>query len=163
MSRKKRPSQSKRSQFTQRRAQRKSREAKRSRRQTNKDTAKETLNWFFGLDDIFSHLVFHGNIKWRASDLSRMALLFSWSEKVCVTDAFPESVKRCKKLARIFHQRVLSLDFLGDCHRIAKNSAGSRFLTQRPLSPKLSHAWFRLSEGQPVSGISREESVWNNA
>ena len=98
MSRKKRPSQSKRSQSTQRRAQRKSREAKRARRQTNKDAAKETLNWFFGFDDIFSHLVFHGNIKWRASDLSRMALLFSWSEKVCVTDAFPESVKRCKKL-----------------------------------------------------------------
>jgi len=98
MSRKKRPSQSKRSQSTQRRARRKSREAKRARRQTNKDAAKETLNWFFGIDDIFSHLVFHGNIKWRASDLSRMALLFSWSEKACVTDAFPESVKRCKRL-----------------------------------------------------------------
>ncbi len=37
------------------------------------------------------------------------------------------------------------------------------FMSARPPSPNLSHLHFRLSECQPVSSISREESVWNNA
>jgi hypothetical protein len=98
MSRKKQISQSKRSRSAQRRVERKSKKSARRKKQTNGQSVKTAIDWFFGTGDIFSHLGFHGNIKWLASDLARMALLFSWSEKECVTDAFAESAKRCMKL-----------------------------------------------------------------
>ncbi len=98
MSRKKQPSYSKRSQSTQRRARKKARKATRRKNQPNKKAAGKAINWFFGTKDIFSDFQFHGNTKWEAGDLSRMALLFSWSEKRCVTDAFPDALRRCKQL-----------------------------------------------------------------
>ena len=59
---------------------------------------------FFGDEDIFAKFRFHGNISWRATDVARMAVLFSWSEKQFVTDAFTETVKRTKQLnAQITH------------------------------------------------------------
>ena len=99
MSRSKPVARSKRSQKSQRRTTKKSRQASRSKRRSNKQDAKRALNHFFGNGDIFSDFQFHGNIKWSARDLARMALLFSWSEKPCVTDAFTEAVKRCRQLA----------------------------------------------------------------
>jgi len=57
------------------------------------------MNNFFGEEDIFSEYQFHGNIKWSAGDLARIGLLFSWSEKRYVTDAFTETVKRSKQMA----------------------------------------------------------------
>jgi len=95
MSRSQPVGQSKRSRKSQRRTTKKSRQASRS----NKKDAKRALNHFFGSGDIFSDYQFHGNIKWSARDLARMALLFSWSEKPCVTDAFTEALKRCRQLA----------------------------------------------------------------
>ena len=53
---------------------------------------------FFGDDDIFSEYQFHGNIKWTAGVLARIALFFSWSEKNNVTDAFTETFKRAGQL-----------------------------------------------------------------
>ena len=59
---------------------------------------------FFGDKDIFAKYRFHGNITWKATDLARMGLLFSWSEKKNVTDAFTETVKRSMQLdAQITH------------------------------------------------------------
>ena len=116
--------------------------------------AVQTVNQLFNVSESTSRLV--ATVVLRIVGVGMIGVLLAVALR-------PLKLSFAAPLARIFHQRVLSLDFLGDCHRIAKNSAGSRFLTQRPLSPKLSHAWFRLSEGQPVSGISREESVWNNA
>ncbi len=98
MSRQKPPAHSKRSQKTQRRTTKKKRQANQGKRRANKLDAKQALDNFFGKGDIFPDLQFHGNIKWQAKDLARMALLFSWSEKNHVTDAFDESIKRCKKL-----------------------------------------------------------------
>lgn len=98
MSRSHKSPQSKRSQKTRRRQQKKSRANERVRRRRNRLSAKEAINWFCGDKNIFSHLTFHGNIKWQANDLARMALLFGWSEKNSVTDGFVEAAKRCKQL-----------------------------------------------------------------
>lgn len=102
MSRCKSPKQSKRSQTVQRRnakKARKKRKACRPKKQTNKQHAIQAMNHFFGDTDIFSEYQFHGNIKWTAGDLARMGLLFSWSEKKYVTDAFTETAKRSKRMA----------------------------------------------------------------
>jgi hypothetical protein len=56
------------------------------------------LAWFLGPINIFSKLKFHGNTRWQAQDLCSQALLLSWSEKPNITDAFDESVNRCKQL-----------------------------------------------------------------
>lgn len=98
MSRQPQVSQSKRSQKSQRRTTKKKRQANRVKKRANKVAAKQALNEFFGKGDIFPDVEFHGNIKWQAADLARIALLFSWSEKNSVTDAFAESIKRCTKL-----------------------------------------------------------------
>jgi len=83
---------------------RRDRKAKRSKRQTNKHSANKAMKNFFGDKDIFAKYRFHGNIKWEATDLARMGLLFSWSEKKNVTDAFTETVKRSVQLdAKITH------------------------------------------------------------
>jgi hypothetical protein len=94
--------QSKRSQTVQRRNAKKAhkaRKASRPKRRSNKQYAKQAMNNFFGDADIFSEYQFHGNIKWTARDLARIGLLFSWSEKKYVTDAFTETVKRSKRMA----------------------------------------------------------------
>jgi hypothetical protein len=98
MSRQSQPSHSKRSQKSQRRTTKKKLKTNRGKRRANKLDTKQALDDFFGKSDIFPDIQFHGNIKWRAKNLARIALLFSWSEKSCVTDAFAESMKRCKKL-----------------------------------------------------------------
>jgi len=58
------------------------------------------LNTFFGSEtDIFSDYEFHGNIKWTATVLAKIALLLCWSEKVNITDGFNETLRRCGQLA----------------------------------------------------------------
>ena len=64
----------------------------------NKDDFNQQLDWFLDDESIFSNMNRHGNTKWQPADLARQALVFSWSEKDCVTDGFDESVKRCNKL-----------------------------------------------------------------
>jgi len=102
MSQRKSQKQSRRSQSVQRRNEKKVRKARKGRRpktRTNKQDAKQAMDNFFGDTDIFSEYQFHGNIKWSAGDLARIGLLFSWSEKRYVTDAFTETVKRSKQMA----------------------------------------------------------------
>ena len=107
MSQRKSQKQAKHSRTVQRRKAKKvsrDKKAKRPERQRNKQHANKAMNNFFGGKDIFAKYRFHGNIKWEATDLARMALLFSWSEKENVTDAFTETVKRCMQLdAKITH------------------------------------------------------------
>jgi hypothetical protein len=58
------------------------------------------LNSFFDPEtDIFSDYQFHGNIKWSATVMAKMALLLSWSEKANITDAFTETLRRCGQLS----------------------------------------------------------------
>lgn len=64
----------------------------------NKHDFSAAFGWFFGTGDMFSDLKFHGNTGWRAWYLAMQALIFSWSEKKFVTDAFSESHKRCRQL-----------------------------------------------------------------
>ncbi len=94
----KKGSQSNRSQKTLRRTLKKLKSKRNSLRQCNRKHSQTAVNWFLGDKPIFSNLSFHGNIKWQANDLVRMALLFCWSEKPFVTDCFCETVKRCTSL-----------------------------------------------------------------
>lgn len=83
---------------------RKDQKVSRPQRQRNKQHANKAMKNFFGNEDMFAKFRFHGNISWRATDVARMAVLFSWSEKKNVTDAFTETVKRTKQLdAKITH------------------------------------------------------------
>lgn len=66
----------------------------------HKDDFSSSLSWFFGSGSMFSDLKFHGNTGWQAVDLAMQALIFSWSEKEFVTDAFSQSHRRCKQLGR---------------------------------------------------------------
>lgn len=105
MSRKNQSSQSKRSQKNMRRCEKKKRTTNRRQSRANKEDFKQALHWFFGTSNIFSDIRFHGNIKWLAMDLVQIALLLCWSEKPNITDAFYESLKRCKKLGvKTVHQ-----------------------------------------------------------
>lgn len=92
-------SQSKRSQKNQRRKSKGKRKASRKTLRSNKQIFNRALNQFFDSDDIFSQYQFHGNIKWTAIGMAKMALLFSWSEKPNVTDAFVETLRRSKQLS----------------------------------------------------------------
>ena len=67
-------------------------------RAQNKIDFGNQLDWFYDQENIFSKMKFHGNTKWNPRHLSSQALIFSWSEKFCVTDAFDESYKRSQKL-----------------------------------------------------------------
>lgn len=98
MSRRKDLKQSARSEAVVRRRNRKERKADRAKRQANRHHANQAIRNFFGDADIFSEYRFHGNIKWAAAVLVRIALLFSWSEKKNVTDAFTETFKRAGQL-----------------------------------------------------------------
>lgn len=91
-------SQSRRSQKIRRRQQKKLKTNQRAQRHRNRSHAKKAINWFFGVKNIFSHLSFHGNTKWKALDLTRLALLCFWSEKYNITDGFAEAMKRCRQL-----------------------------------------------------------------
>ena len=99
MSQGKSTQQSKRSNKTQRRAKKKVRKARNKSKALNKQHAQKAINSFLGDIDIFSDYQFHGNIKWAASDLTRIGLLLSWSEKKNITDAFTETFKRCQRMA----------------------------------------------------------------
>lgn len=84
----------------QRRRERKARRDKhsRNRKPTNSQHARKALDHFLGLSDIFDDYRFHGNIKWMAMDLARFALVFFWSEKKNVTDAFTETFRRAGQM-----------------------------------------------------------------
>ncbi|MGB7344438.1 MAG: hypothetical protein WBD20_09515, partial [Pirellulaceae bacterium] len=99
MSRNKSVQQAKRSQTTQRREKKKARKAKKRSKRSHKQDANRALNQFFGIGDIFANYQFHGNITWSAMELCKLALLFSFSEKKFVTDAFDETLKRGRQLA----------------------------------------------------------------
>lgn len=99
MSRSKSAQQAKRVQKNQRREKNKARKAKRRSKRSNKQDANRAMNKFFGKGDIFSEYKFHGNITWTAMEICKLALLFSFSEKKYVTDAFAEAAKRCGQLA----------------------------------------------------------------
>ena len=107
MSQRKSQKQAKHSRTVQRRKAKKvsrDKKAKRPQRQRSKQHANKAMNNFFCDKDIFAKYRFHGNITWKATDLARMGLLFSWSEKKNVTDAFTETVKRSGQLdAKITH------------------------------------------------------------
>ena len=100
MSRRQHQSQSKRSLKTQRRTVKNQRQAIRKRKRPNKQIANQALNSFFESEtDIFSDYQFHGNIKWSATVVAKMALLLCWSEKVNITDGFTETLRRCQQLS----------------------------------------------------------------
>ncbi|KAA1257485.1 Transposase DDE domain protein [Rubripirellula obstinata] len=99
MSRKKSAKQAKHSQTRQRREKKKARKAKKPSKRSHKQDTNRALKQFFGIGDIFANYQFHGNITWSAMELCKLALLFSFSEKQFITDAFDETLKRGRQLA----------------------------------------------------------------
>jgi len=58
---------------------------------TNGNHLGELMRWLLPNDDIFAEIKFHGNAKWRASDLIVHALSWAMSESKNVTDAFDQT------------------------------------------------------------------------
>jgi hypothetical protein len=62
-----------------------------SRRQSNDvDLLRRSLAWIVD-EKIFSHLAFHGNTSWIASQLVLLAVLWVWSDKSTLTGAFVQA------------------------------------------------------------------------
>ena len=55
--------------------------------QSNGDALRGALDWILK-SGIFEDLSFHGNTKWQPVQLVALALLWVWSSKAALTDAF---------------------------------------------------------------------------
>jgi hypothetical protein len=60
------------------------------RLRSNEDDVRRALNWLL-TSGIFKELSFHGNTKWQPVQLVTLALLFVWSSKAALTDAFVDA------------------------------------------------------------------------
>lgn len=59
---------------------------------------KAMLNWLVGSDELFSKDRFHGNTKWKPSELAAQALIWAWQDSRNVTDAFEQTLETCQEL-----------------------------------------------------------------
>ena len=66
---------------------------------TNADQFRELQRWFLLDDGIFAKLKRHGNTGWLPCSLVWLALCWSFSECINVTDAFPQAVECCQLIA----------------------------------------------------------------
>lgn len=64
----------------------------------NRENLAAYQEWFLGGEEIFAKLKFHGNTSWQPSRLVWLAVLWSWSERRHLTDAFMEAVEGCRKV-----------------------------------------------------------------
>ena len=60
---------------------------------SNGDDLRRALDWILKCG-IFKDLSFHGNTKWQPVQLVALALLWVWSSKAALTDAFSENYKK---------------------------------------------------------------------
>lgn len=67
-------------------------------RRKNKTLLLELIKWLVIERELFSEGDFHGNTKWKPSQLAAQALIWSWQEAKNVTDAFDESLEICGDL-----------------------------------------------------------------
>jgi hypothetical protein len=63
----------------------------------NQRCLRQALEWFLN-DAIFTNLSFHGNTKWLPCQLAAMALLWVFSDKEALTDAFDKAHRWSTKL-----------------------------------------------------------------
>ena len=68
------------------------------KRRKNKVLFLELVNWFAKDGELFTMYCFHGNIKWDATQLVVLALIWSWQETTNVTDAFEHAFEQCQDL-----------------------------------------------------------------
>lgn len=68
------------------------------RRKRNQEYLSDTLEWLLPDDSIFSQMRLHGNTKWQPRALVCLALLWAWSERKHLTDAFDEAVVCCESM-----------------------------------------------------------------
>ena len=64
---------------------------------SNKTQLKDALDWFSNEVD-FGNFLSHGNTKWNPWNLVVLALLWAWSPKKNVTDAFDDASNQSRKL-----------------------------------------------------------------
>lgn len=72
--------------------------------QSNGDALRRALDWTLQ-SGIFKDLSFHGNTKWQPVELVALALLWVWSSKPALTDAFIDAHRWSTKL---FHKAALN-------------------------------------------------------
>jgi hypothetical protein len=65
--------------------------------QSNGDALRQALDWVLKRG-IFKDLSFHGNTKWQPDQLVSLALLWMWSSKAALTDAFDDAHRWSTKL-----------------------------------------------------------------
>jgi len=70
----------------------------RRRQERNQDCLADMLQWLLPDDTIFSEMKMHGNAKSKPRELVRLALLWAWSERRHLTDAFEEAVMCCHSM-----------------------------------------------------------------
>jgi hypothetical protein len=66
--------------------------------QSNKEHLARVLDWLLPSDTIFASMRLHGNTKWVPRALVCLALMWSWSELRCLTDAFVEAAECCRSV-----------------------------------------------------------------
>src|SRR4051812_27468471 len=89
---------SRRSRPEAKRAKKRQQRSRNSKQKTNKQDLGTLLNWLLPDASIFAKIKLHGNTKWLPMHLVWLALFWSWSESVNVTDAFTEAVGCCTKV-----------------------------------------------------------------
>lgn len=77
--------------------QRRSRARSRRRPQDNASQIRDALSWLLN-PGIFEGFVFHGNTSWAPVELVVLALLWIWSDRPKLTDAFDEARSQSQKL-----------------------------------------------------------------
>lgn len=112
-------------------------------RRTNARLFLELTKWIVIERDLYSEEDFHGNIKWRPSQLVAQALIWSWQEAKNVTDAFDASLEVSEDLglkhtAMTYTSFMNALDRYGDilvprlrehCQELAEEIGGRYFRT----------------------------------
>ena len=75
-----------------------SRRGRQVRSRRDRDNLAALQRWFLGDDGVFAKLKFHGNTSWSPCRLVWLAILWSWSERRHLTDAFTEATEGCRKV-----------------------------------------------------------------
>lgn len=100
----------------------------------------KVLEWVVPSEDIFADCQFHGNIRWKPSQLVMQALCWRWQEAKNVTDAFNQALDVCDELSlshvaktyptlmQALHRYEVSLGaFLDRRLRCLQKEVGDRF------------------------------------
>lgn len=73
-------------------------ELAKAKAEKNRGVLKGLMQVIFADETLFAKAMFHGNIKWLPEQLAMQALIWSWQDAKCVTDAFDQTLEICDKM-----------------------------------------------------------------